>query len=48
VTLMGVIHTGAFTQAPGQVGVPHLFEHMLFKSYDDNGRTWSQAMNPAT
>jgi zinc protease len=46
VTLMVVVHTGAFTQESGQVGVPHLFEHMLFKSYNANGRTWDEAMHP--
>ena len=42
VTLMVVVHTGAFTQEPTQVGVPHLFEHMLFKSYNSDGRKWGQ------
>ena len=46
VTLMVVVHTGAFTQEPGQVGVPHLFEHMLFKSYNSGGRKWGQEMSP--
>ena len=33
--------TGAFTQEPGDEGVPHLFEHMLFKSFiDDAHHTW--------
>ncbi|SRR5579883_457484 len=27
------VRTGAFTQDSGTEGVPHLFEHMLFKSY---------------
>jgi len=32
-TVEVVVHTGAFTQDPGTEGVPHLFEHMLFKGY---------------
>ena len=32
-TVEVVVHTGAFTQDPGTEGVPHLFEHMLFRSY---------------
>ena len=28
-----VFHGGAMTQTPDLQGVPHLFEHMLFKSY---------------
>jgi zinc protease len=46
VTLMVVVRTGAFTQEPGQVGVPHLFEHMLFRSYDSDGHSWGQTMAP--
>lgn len=42
VMLMVVVRTGAFTQEPGKVGVPHLFEHMLFKSYNSGGRNWGQ------
>src|SRR5579871_3111384 len=41
VTIAVVVKTGAFTQEPGDEGVPHLFEHMLFKSYiDDNQHTF--------
>src|SRR5215472_17005157 len=32
-TVEVVVHTGAFTQDAGTEGVPHLFEHMLFRSY---------------
>jgi zinc protease len=32
-TVEVVVRTGAFTQDPGTEGVPHLFEHMLFKSF---------------
>ncbi len=32
-TVEVVVHTGSFTQDPGTEGVPHLFEHMLFRSY---------------
>jgi zinc protease len=43
VTIDITFRTGAFTQAAGDEGVPHLFEHMLFKSYiDDNRRAWPQ------
>jgi zinc protease len=41
VTIDITFRTGAFTQEAGDEGVPHLFEHMLFKSYiDDSRRTW--------
>src|SRR5581483_5055521 len=41
VTIDITFKTGAFTQEPGDEGVPHLFEHMLFKSYiDDSRATW--------
>jgi zinc protease len=40
-----VFHTGAFTQEPGDQGVPHLYEHMLFKSYKGPGdRSWNATM----
>jgi zinc protease len=43
VTVDVTVKTGAFTQAPGDEGVPHLFEHMLFKSFvTDNGRAFQQ------
>lgn len=43
VTIVVVVKTGAMTQEPGDEGVPHLFEHMLFKSYiDDNHNTFQQ------
>lgn len=32
-TVEVVVRTGAFTQDPGTEGVPHLFEHMLFRSF---------------
>lgn len=32
-TVEVVVRTGAFTQDSGTEGVPHLFEHMLFRSY---------------
>jgi len=32
-TVEVVVRTGAFTQDPGTEGVPHLFEHMLFRGY---------------
>src|SRR5579862_1883914 len=42
VTINITFKTGAFTQEPGDEGVPHLFEHMLFKSYiDDSHATWN-------
>ena len=44
VTVIVAVRTGAFTQEPGQEGVPHLFEHMLFKSYNEGGRSWGHAM----
>ena len=41
VTIDITFKTGAFTQEPGDEGVPHLFEHMLFKSFiDDQQNTW--------
>jgi zinc protease len=41
-----VFHTGAFTQEPGDQGVPHLYEHMLFKSYKGPGdRSWNATMS---
>jgi zinc protease len=33
-TVEVVVRTGAFTQEPGTEGVPHLFEHMLFRSFN--------------
>lgn len=43
VTIDITFKTGAFTQEPGDEGVPHLFEHMLFKSFiDDSRATWQQ------
>jgi zinc protease len=43
VTIEIAFKTGAFTQEPGDEGVPHLFEHMLFKSFiDDEHHTWQQ------
>lgn len=39
-----VVRTGAMTQTPGDEGVPHLFEHMLFKGYRGmNDGTFGQA-----
>jgi zinc protease len=32
-TVEVVVHTGAFTQDSGTEGVPHLFEHMLFRGF---------------
>jgi len=44
-TVMVVFRTGAFTQEHGQEGVPHLFEHMLYKAYSGPmNRTWMQQM----
>ena len=45
VTVIVAVRTGAFTQEPGQEGVPHLFEHMLFKSYNEDRRSWGAAMS---
>lgn len=36
-TVEVVVRTGAFTQQPDEQGVPHLFEHMLFRSYRAGG-----------
>jgi zinc protease len=37
-----VFRAGAMTQTPDDQGIPHLFEHMLFKGYRGvNGRTFS-------
>jgi zinc protease len=44
-TVEVVVHTGAFTQEHGQEGVPHLYEHMLFKAYSGpHGYSWRQMM----
>jgi zinc protease len=44
-TVEVVVHTGAFTQEHGQEGVPHLYEHMLFKAYSGpRGYNWRQMM----
>ncbi len=44
-TVEVVVHTGAFTQEHGQEGVPHLYEHMLFKAYSGpGGKDWRQMM----
>src|SRR5579862_5503110 len=44
-TVLVVFRTGAFTQEHGQEGVPHLFEHMLYKAYSGPmNRTWLQEM----
>ncbi len=44
VTVEVAVRTGAFTQEPGDEGVPHLFEHMLFKSYTGPRRSWGATM----
>lgn len=36
-TVEVVVRTGAITQTPDEQGVPHLFEHMLFRSYHSGG-----------
>ena len=36
-TVEVVVRTGAITQQPDEQGVPHLFEHMLFRSYRAGG-----------
>ncbi|MFL5560151.1 MAG: M16 family metallopeptidase [Gemmatimonadaceae bacterium] len=36
-TIEVVVRGGAITQQPDEQGVPHLFEHMLFRSYRDAG-----------
>lgn len=36
-TVEVVVRGGASTQAPDEQGVPHLFEHMLFRSYRSGG-----------
>jgi zinc protease len=39
------VRTGAFTQEHGQEGVPHLYEHMLFKVYSGpGGKDWRSVM----
>jgi zinc protease len=44
-TVEVVVHTGAFTQEHGQEGVPHLYEHMLFKAYSGPREySWRQMM----
>jgi zinc protease len=44
-TVEVVVHTGAFTQEHGQEGVPHLYEHMLFKVYSGpGGKNWRMMM----
>jgi zinc protease len=43
VTIDVTVKTGAITQEAGDEGVPHLYEHMLFKSYiDDDQHTFQQ------
>jgi zinc protease len=42
-TVEVVVRTGAITQQPDEQGVPHLFEHMLFRSYRANGLSFRQA-----
>lgn len=37
-TVEVVVRNGAFTQEPGDEGVAHLFEHVLFRAYGDEGR----------
>ena len=44
-TVEVVVKTGAMSQAPDDQGVPHLFEHMLFKGYRGTaGREFGQEM----
>lgn len=44
-TVEVVVKTGAMSQAPDDQGVPHLFEHMLFKGYrGSSGREFRQEM----
>jgi zinc protease len=45
VTVEIVVHTGAFTQQNGEEGVPHLYEHMLFKAYSGpRDYSWGRVM----
>ncbi|HWZ59918.1 MAG TPA: pitrilysin family protein [Gemmatimonadaceae bacterium] len=45
VTVEIAVRTGAFTQDSGDQGVPHLYEHMLFKSYGGGSdQSWGGRM----
>jgi zinc protease len=39
-----MVHNGAMTQDPGTEGVPHLYEHMLFKGYGGGQEAFQQAL----
>jgi zinc protease len=39
-----VVHNGAMTQDSGMEGVPHLYEHMLFKGYGGGQEEFDRAM----
>jgi zinc protease len=41
-TVEVVVKTGAMSQTPDDQGVPHLFEHMLFKGYGGGGGRFRQ------
>lgn len=38
------VKTGAFTQAPGEEGIAHLYEHMLFRMYKGDSRAFGRAV----
>jgi zinc protease len=41
-TVMVAVRTGAFTQSPGEQGIAHLFEHVLFRSYGGDPTEFSR------
>lgn len=42
-TVLIAVHNGAITQAPEDRGLAHLFEHILFRSYEGDPNAFAQA-----
>lgn len=43
-TVLVAVRAGAFTQAPGEEGLAHLFEHVLFRTYGGDPSAFAQAV----
>jgi predicted Zn-dependent peptidase len=43
-TVLVAVRNGSFTQEPSDEGLAHLYEHLLFRTYDGGPRAFWQAM----
>ena len=43
-TVLVAVRNGAFTQEPSAEGIAHLYEHMLFRTYDNDARAFWRAV----